>query len=203
MEPVWRVLIFLAPLCPICQNMSFDLRQLEKDFAGEPVEFVGVFPNASTTEAQIATFQQTYGLDMTMGKDTAHWAEALGARWTPEVFVLDEADSVVYQGRINDRYFAPGKRKPKTKRRDLDAALRDCLAGRAVARTRHGRRGMPHRRGTPDSPSGLTAFFFCKVHQHQIANGTPKKAETTHEDHEAERSLQTPKPPCFSGHALG
>ena len=45
MEPVWRVLIFLAPLCPICQNMSFDLRQLEKDFAGEPVEFVGVFPN--------------------------------------------------------------------------------------------------------------------------------------------------------------
>ena len=68
-----------------------------------------------------------------MGKDTAHWAEALGARWTPEVFVLDEADAVVYQGRINDRYFAPGKRKPRTKRRDLDAALRDCLAGRAVS----------------------------------------------------------------------
>jgi len=40
---------------------------------------------------------------------------------------------VVYRGRINDRYFAPGKRKPKTKRRDLDAALRDCLAGRPVA----------------------------------------------------------------------
>ena len=113
--------------------MSFDLRQLEKDFAGESVEFVGVFPNASTTEAQITTFQQTYDLDMTMGKDTAHWAETLGARWTPEVFVLDEADSVVYRGRINDRYFAPGKRKPKTKRRDLDAALRDCLSGRVVA----------------------------------------------------------------------
>ena len=113
--------------------MSFDLRQLEKDFAGEPVEFVGLFPNASTTEAQIATFQQNYDLSMTMGKDTAHWTEALGARWTPEVFVLDATDSVVYQGRINDRYFAPGKRKPKTKRRDLDAALRDCLAGRDVA----------------------------------------------------------------------
>lgn len=113
--------------------MSFDLRQLEKDFAGEPVEFVGVFPNASTTEAQIATFQQTYDLDMSMGTDNAHWAETLGARWTPEVFVLDAADSVVYQGRINDRYFAPGKRKPKTRRRDLDAALRDCLAGRPVA----------------------------------------------------------------------
>ena len=133
MEPVWRVLIFLAPLCPICQNMTFDLRQLEKDFAGESVEFVGVFPNASTTEAQIANFQQTYGLTMPLHLDTADWAGTLGARWTPEVFVLDVADSVVYQGRINDRYFAPGKRKPKTKRRDLDAALRDCLAGRSVA----------------------------------------------------------------------
>ena len=133
MEPLWRVLIFLAPLCPICQNMSFDLRQLEADYAGDDVEFVGVFPNASTTAAQIESFKDTYGLSMTMIQDTAGWAETLGAKWTPEVFVLDQRDSVVYQGRINDRYFAPGKRKPKTKRRDLDAALRDCLAGRPVA----------------------------------------------------------------------
>ena len=133
MEPVWRVLIFLAPLCPICQNMTFDLRQIEQDFAGEPIEFIGVFPNTSTTEAQIATFQETYGLTMPLHLDTANWAGTLSARWTPEVFVLDADDSVVYQGRINDRYFAPGKRKPKTKRRDLDAALRDCLAGREVS----------------------------------------------------------------------
>ena len=133
MEPVWRILIFLAPLCPICQNMTFDLRQLEQDYGDKSVEFVGVFPNASTTPAQIESFKETYGLSMTMIQDTAGWAHTLGAKWTPEVFVLDRRDSVVYQGRINDRYFAPGKRKPKTKRRDLDAALRDCLAGRPVS----------------------------------------------------------------------
>lgn len=112
--------------------MTFDLRQLEQDYSDRSVEFVGVFPNASTTPAQIASFKETYGLSMNMIQDTAGWAETLGAKWTPEVFVLDQRDSVVYQGRINDRYFAPGKRKPKTKRRDLDAALRDCLAGRPV-----------------------------------------------------------------------
>ena len=113
--------------------MTFDLRQLEDDYAGDDVEFVGVFPNTSTTAAQIQSFKDTYSLSMTMMQDTAGWAETLGAKWTPEVFVLDVRDSVVYRGRINDRYFAPGKRKPKTKRRDLDAALRDCLAGRPVA----------------------------------------------------------------------
>ena len=133
MEPVvWRVLLFLAPLCPICQNMSFDLRQIEADFGEAPIEFIGLFPNASTTEDQIRVFKETYGLEMDMTLDTANWAEALGARWTPEVFVLDASDAVVYRGRINDRYFAPGKRRPKTRKRDLDAALRSCLAGDAV-----------------------------------------------------------------------
>ena len=133
MEPVvWRVLLFLAPLCPICQNMSFDLRQIEADYGEAPIEFIGLFPNASTTEDQIRVFKETYGLEMDMALDTANWAEALGARWTPEVFVLDVSDAVVYRGRINDRYFAPGKRRPKTRKRDLDAALRSCLAGEAV-----------------------------------------------------------------------
>ena len=133
MEPVvWRVLLFLAPLCPICQNMSFDLRQIEADFGEAPIEFIGLFPNASTTEDQIQVFKETYGLEMDMTLDTANWAEALGARWTPEVFVLDASDAVVYRGRINDRYFAPGKRRPKTRKRDLDAALRSCLSGDAV-----------------------------------------------------------------------
>ncbi|MCH1587628.1 MAG: redoxin domain-containing protein [Flavobacteriales bacterium] len=133
MEPVvWRVLLFLAPLCPICQNMSFDLRQIEADFGEAPIEFIGLFPNASTTEDQIQVFKETYGLEMDMALDTANWAEALGARWTPEVFVLDASDAVVYRGRINDRYFAPGKRRPKTRKRDLDAALRSCLSGDAV-----------------------------------------------------------------------
>ena len=77
-------------------------------------------------------FKATYGLEMDMALDTANWAEALGARWTPEVFVLDASDAVVYRGRINDRYFAPGKRRPKTRKRDLDVALRSCLAGDAV-----------------------------------------------------------------------
>ena len=108
--------------------MTFDLRQIEEDFADAPVEFVGVFPNASTTKDQLASFKSTYGLHMPMMLDTIGWADSLGANWTPEVFVLNALDSVVYQGRINDRYFAPGKRKPKTKRRDLDAVLRDSFS---------------------------------------------------------------------------
>ena len=127
-----KVILFLAPLCPICQDMTFDLRSLEAEFADAPITFVGVFPNASTRPNQVVEFGSRYGLTMALMPDTMGWAEHLGARWTPEAFVLDDQDAILYQGRINDRYFAPGRRKNKTRSRDLHAALTDIMAGRPV-----------------------------------------------------------------------
>lgn len=132
-KPLWRVILFLAPLCPICQNMTHEMRLLEDEFADAPIEFVGVFPNPSTRPDQIAEFRETYGLTMDLVADTAGWAGQLDARWTPEAFVLDERDSVVYRGRLNDRYFAPGKRRPRTRNRDLRNALKDALDGLPVS----------------------------------------------------------------------
>ena len=131
-ETVFRVFIFLAPLCPICQDMTYDLRLLEDEFSEAPVTFVGWFPNASTRTEQIGQFGRIYGLEMPLLADTADWASRLGARWTPEVFVLNDRDEVVYQGRINDRYFAPGRRKNRTRNRDLRNALLELVDGKPV-----------------------------------------------------------------------
>ena len=147
-----RVILFLAPLCPICQDMTFDLRSLEAEFADAPITFVGVFPNASTRPDQVAAFGSRYGLTMALMPDTMEWAERLGARWTPEAFVLDDQDSILYQGRINDRYFAPGRRKSKTRNRDLHAALKDIMAGRPVRTPHTDAIGCPIE-GVPISPS--------------------------------------------------
>ncbi|MDA8695312.1 redoxin domain-containing protein [Flavobacteriales bacterium] len=142
-SPVLRVILFLAPLCPICQNMSYDLRQLEAEFENAPVEFLGVFPNASTRQDQIDVFRETYGLKMPFVTDDEGWAKQLDARWTPEVFVLDAQDSILYRGRINDRYFAPGRRRNKTRNRDLQNAISDVLRGEAVRVPRTDAVGCP------------------------------------------------------------
>lgn len=128
-----RVVLFLAPLCPICQNMTYDLRLLEEEFADAPIEFIGVFPNPSTQQDQIVAFGEDYGLSMVLIPDTMNWARHLGAHWTPEAFVLDANDSILYQGRINDRYFAPGRRKNKTRNRDLRKALHEWMAGETIS----------------------------------------------------------------------
>ena len=138
-----RVVLFLAPLCPICQNMTYDFRLLEEEFADAPIEFIGVFPNPSTHPEQIVAFGEQYGLSMVLMPDTMNWARSLGAHWTPEAFVLDASDSILYQGRINDRYFAPGRRKNKTRNRDLQKALKEWTAGQTISVPRTDAVGCP------------------------------------------------------------
>ncbi len=60
-------------------------------------------------------------------------ADRLGARRTPEVFVLDDKRAVRYHGRIDDQ-FSVGLQHDKASRRDLAEAVAELLAGTSVSR---------------------------------------------------------------------
>ena len=59
-------------------------------------------------------------------------ADRFGAVRTPEVFVLDEDRTVRYWGRIDDQY-GIGFQKQKANRNDLEVAIDELLAGKAVS----------------------------------------------------------------------
>ncbi|MEJ7637624.1 MAG: peroxiredoxin, partial [Singulisphaera sp.] len=61
-------------------------------------------------------------------------AAKLGAKVTPEAFVLDSAGRVRYRGRIDDQFAGRGKRNANSTARDLHDAIAAVLAGRQVAR---------------------------------------------------------------------
>jgi thiol-disulfide isomerase/thioredoxin len=124
----WRVVVFLAPLCPICQDYTLFLNELEQRWREEPVEWLGVFPGKDVSEQQMADFASTYAIQFPLVKDTG-WADILDARWTPEVFVLDASNKVQYRGRVNDYYYALGRHRPKPRFHDLRDAVEDLLAG--------------------------------------------------------------------------
>jgi hypothetical protein len=130
---VWKVVVFLAPLCPICQDYTYFLNALHNEWAAAeaPVEMVGVFPEGSTSQKDIEGFADTYGVTwpLQLGREGA--AVDLDARWTPEVFVLDTLGRVHYRGRVNDLYVSLGKHRPKPKRHDLRDAVAALLAGQA------------------------------------------------------------------------
>ena len=130
---MWKVWVFLAPLCPICQDYTFYLNamhaQWEQEHPGQ-IEFVGWFPNPTVSEEQIAEFEDRYAVEWELARDTVGWADRLNASWTPEVFVLDSLGEVRYRGRINDFYFALGKHRNSPRNQDLQDAVEALLKGR-------------------------------------------------------------------------
>src|SRR5262249_46615560 len=58
-------------------------------------------------------------------------ADALGARRTPEVFLLDATRVIRYHGRIDDQY-GLNYQRAEPRRRDLKEALDELLAGKAI-----------------------------------------------------------------------
>jgi thiol-disulfide isomerase/thioredoxin len=117
------IYFFVAETCPICQYYTAKINQIAKDNPDHNV--ILVFPNALSSDETIAKFKKKYKLDVDMKLDPDHdLVQKFGATVTPEVVVYDaSADSVFYQGRIDDNYARVGQRRLEIQSDDLVDAL--------------------------------------------------------------------------------
>lgn len=123
------VLVFISAECPICQNQVLTLNQLMKKYPD--VQFKGVF-TAWDKRRDIATFQKSFAPAFHLVQDKHNrLAKRLGATVTPEVFLLYN-NRLVYQGAIDNWYYAPGRHRVAPTLHYLDAAIRAVQNGRAV-----------------------------------------------------------------------
>ncbi|MCC2670975.1 MAG: resA 3, partial [Armatimonadetes bacterium] len=125
-------IVFLGTDCPIANSYAPELAALAREYGARGVQVVGVNANPDEPAAAVAQHARAYSLGFPVLKDDKQaLADLLGARVTPEAFVLDEAREVRYRGRIDDRY------KSRTKSgsagvHDLREALDAVLAGKPV-----------------------------------------------------------------------
>jgi len=124
--------------CPICQNYTQSLKALHQSYAGESVEFVGLFPNAYSTPEGISEFQQKYALPFTLKQDKGQaLTQQFGVTVTPEVVVFDEQrETVLYQGRIDNLYARVGRRRSSPTTHELQDVLASISQGNSPEPTR-------------------------------------------------------------------
>ncbi len=134
------VLFFVATDCPISNRYAPEIQRLKKQFAGEPVAFWLVYPNATETVEGIVRHQADYGLGgATLMHPGPQLLAAMHPTLTPEAAVLvpgnssEQALHVAYLGRIDDRYVDIGRERPRATRHDLEDAITAVLAHRPVA----------------------------------------------------------------------
>jgi len=117
------VVLFLSTVCPYARYFASHVRELDERYGPRGVLFVGVNPNRWETKDEVAEQAQKDGYGFPMIKDEHHViADLLGARATPEAFLVDSEGRLRYRGWVKSRQESP----------DLQRALDDVLAGRAV-----------------------------------------------------------------------
>ena len=127
------VLAFVGTECPLAKLYAPRLQELAKRYSNFGVSFLAINSNRQDSITEIAAHARTHKLQFPVLKDLANKvADSIGAKRTPEVFVLDESRKVRYAGRIDDQY-GVGYIRDKVTKEYLRAAIDDLIADRKVA----------------------------------------------------------------------
>jgi peroxiredoxin len=127
------VVVFVGTRCPINNLYMTRLKELAREFAKEPVQFLAINSNWQEA-AEVSKHAAKHALGFPVLRDEGNRAADLfGASRTPEAFVLDQKRVIRYQGRIDDQY-GINIQRPRPRRRDLAEAVREVLSGEKVSR---------------------------------------------------------------------
>jgi peroxiredoxin len=117
------VVLFLSTICPYSNYYNDLIRDMAAEFGRKGVLFLGINSGRIETAEEARTHARDHGHAFPIAKDPeSRVAELLGARRTPEVFVLDGDGRLRYHGRVASKIVSP----------DLKNALDALLEGRPV-----------------------------------------------------------------------
>jgi AhpC/TSA family/Copper type II ascorbate-dependent monooxygenase, C-terminal domain len=127
------VLVFYSIECPISNSYSPTLATLIESFPAKSVKWVGVCVDPDLTDSEVQTHARDFNLKLQVVRDPkGTFARKIGAKVTPEAFVLDAQDKVRYHGRIDDQFAARRKRNANPSESELKQAIAAVLNGKEV-----------------------------------------------------------------------
>jgi len=129
------LVIFMCNHCPYVKHIRTGLAQLARDYMSRGVAIVGISsndvenypqdsPRKMAEEAKAAGYIFPYLYD-----ETQEVAKAYRAACTPDIYLFDSEQRLVYRGQLDDS--RPGNNVPVTGK-DVRAALDALLAGKSL-----------------------------------------------------------------------
>lgn len=129
------LVIFLCKHCPFVKHIKQELAQLGKDYVNRNVGIVGISANdvsnyPDDAPEQLKAMAQELGLLFSLCYDESQdTAKAYTAACTPDFFLFDANQQLVYRGQLDDS--RPSNSKPVTGQ-DLRAAIDAVLAAQSI-----------------------------------------------------------------------
>jgi peroxiredoxin len=135
------VIVFIGTECPIANVYLPTLAELHRQFSARGVQFLAINSNNQDTFAEVVAHARERKVPFPVLKDAdQRAADALGARRTPEAFLLDAGRVIRYNGRIDDQYGYTYRRAGPA-HTELNDAITELLVGKPVTTPRTAVRG--------------------------------------------------------------
>lgn len=127
------VFIFVQTDCPVTNASAPEIIRVHRQFATRGVTFWLVYPDANESASAIRRHLREFAYPCDALRDPKHlFAKMSRVRVTPEAAIYQPDGTLLYHGRIDNRYVELGKARPEATRHDLALALAQALAGHAV-----------------------------------------------------------------------
>ena len=112
-DKVARAVIFWCNHCPYVQAWEDRIIQLQKDVADKGIQFILIsandavqYPEDSFDQMKARAVMKNYPFPY-LYDETQEVAHAYGAERTPEIFLFNQANTLVYHGAPDDNYDQP------------------------------------------------------------------------------------------------
>lgn len=127
------VFVFVSSDCPISNRYAPEIRRLHEEFVPRGLKFWLVYPSPTDSPEIIRRHLKEYEYSCDVIRDPRQvLVNQARVHVTPEAAVFVPGPTLVYHGRIDDRYVDFGKERPAPIYRDLHDVLEAVAAKRPV-----------------------------------------------------------------------
>lgn len=133
-EGEFYIYTFLSPECPLSENYTRTLKQLQKEYSEKNVQFYYIFPGTFYPRQQIAHFADQYEMpiDRFLYDELYQLRDYCKATTTPETYLLDANGKIYYSGAIDNWAITLGKQRQVISGHYLVDAIESVLKGEKV-----------------------------------------------------------------------
>ena len=129
----YKVIVFYSTSCPICQKMTWTLNNLASQYKDSEILFQIVFPSPFDTKRDIAKFKKRYHIKMPCVQDQQNMlVNKYAATVTPECFLLDRDEHILYSGKIDNWFYDIAKYRQVITENYLQDAIAAILAHKEI-----------------------------------------------------------------------
>jgi thioredoxin-related protein len=106
------IIIFFDPECPICEKYTKNIIEMDKKYRKEGIEIYIIYPFKILEAKSLSAFRDEFKFNLPIIYDPKRkLLKKLKAKYSPEVFLLDNKQKTLYHGAIDNWFYGLGRNR--------------------------------------------------------------------------------------------